>query len=189
MNQVIETIKNRRSVRKYKKEQIKDSELDAIIESAVYAPTALNEQPWHFTVIQNKELIDEINTVSKKMLASNQTALKNLPESLINAMSNPKYHIMYEAPTLIIVSGNKNAHSPLADCSAAIQNMLLAAESMDIGSVWLGLVKPYFLTENVKKLNIPENFEPYYGIAFGYKLIETRKPAPERKKDVVNYIK
>ena len=69
-------------ITKYKSEQIKDSELDAIIEAAVYAPTALNEQPWHFTVIQNKELIDEINTVSKKMLASNQTALKNLPERL-----------------------------------------------------------------------------------------------------------
>lgn len=188
MNQVMETIKNRRSVRKFKKEQIKDSELEAILEAAIYAPTALNEQPWHFTVIQNKELIDEINTVSKKTLAENPDSMKNLPESLINAMSNPKYNILYEAPTLIVVSGNKNAHAAIVDCSAAIQNMLLAAESMNIGSVWLGLVRPYFTTENVKKLNIPENFEPFYGIAFGYKLIEKSKPAPERKKDVVNYI-
>ncbi|ABO35509.1 nitroreductase [Methanococcus maripaludis C5] len=189
MNQVLETIKNRRSVRKFKKDQIKDSEIEAIIEAAIYAPTALNEQPWHFTVIQNKNLLDEINTVSKKTLAENPTSMKNLPESLINAMGNPKYNIIYEAPTLIIVSGNKNAHSAIVDCSAAIQNMLLAAESMNIGSIWLGLVRPYFTTENVKKLNIPEDFEPYYGIAFGYKLMETPKSAPERRKDVINYVK
>ncbi len=89
MNQVLETIKNRRSVRKFKKEQLKDSEIEAILEAAIYAPTALNEQPWHFTVIQNKELLDEINTVSKKTLAENPESMKNMPESLINAMSNP----------------------------------------------------------------------------------------------------
>lgn len=69
MNEVLETIKSRRSIRKYLSKQIKDEELDMILESAIYAPTGHNDQPWHFTVIQNNELIDEMSVESKKIMA------------------------------------------------------------------------------------------------------------------------
>ncbi|MBU3178504.1 nitroreductase family protein [Clostridium estertheticum] len=58
MNEVLKTIKNRRSVRSYFSEQTKQEELDLIIESGIYAPSGNNDQPWHFTVIQNKENIN-----------------------------------------------------------------------------------------------------------------------------------
>ena len=183
MNEVLETIKNRRSIRKYGSEQIKDEELDMILEAAIYAPTGHNDQPWHFTVIQNKELIDEMSAESKKLMAESSV------DWMVNMGKSEHLHLFYNAPTVVVVSGKKDAISPLVDCCAAIQNMLIAAESLDIGSCWIGLVKFFFEgPENVAKFNLPENYEPYYAVCLGYKGSSNNK-APERKREVVNYIK
>lgn len=80
-------------------------------------------------------------------------------------------HIFHKAPTVIIVSARKDAVTPIPDCSAAVQNMLLSAESMDIGSCWIGFAKFHFLKiENRKKFNIPENYEVHFGVSLGYKV-------------------
>ena len=183
MNEVLETIKSRRSIRKYLPEQIKDEELDMILESAIYAPTGHNDQPWHFTVIQNKELIDEMSAESKKLMAES-------PVDWMAKMGKAEHlHLFYNAPTVVVVSGKKDTVSPFADCCAAIQNMLITAESLDIGSCWIGLVKFFFNDpQNVEKLNLPENYEPYYAVCLGYKG-SSSNVAPERNIDVVNYIK
>ena len=183
MNEVLETIKSRRSIRKYRDEQIKNEEIAMILESAIYAPTGHNDQPWHFTVIQNKELIDEMSVKSKKMMAESPV------EWMANMGKAEHLHLFYNAPTVVVVSGKKGAVSPFADCCAAIQNMLVTAESLDIGSCWIGLVKFFFENpENVAKFNLPEDYEPYYAVCLGYKG-SSNNVAPERKRDVVNYIK
>ena len=183
MNEVLETIKSRRSIRKYRDEQIKNEEIAMILESAIYAPTGHNDQPWHFTVIQNKELIDEMSVKSKKMMAESPV------EWMANMGKAEHLHLFYNAPTVVVVSGKKGAVSPFADCCAAIQNMLVTAESLDIGSCWIGLVKFFFENpENVAKFNLPEDYEPYYAVCLGYKG-SSNNMAPERKRDVVNYIK
>jgi nitroreductase len=98
--------------------------------------------------------------------------------------------ITYNAPTLIIVSGNKNALSPKVNCSVAIQNMLLALESLNIGSVWIGLITFFLkLEDEVKKLGVPDGYEPYYGIALGYKSLNKEMISSKRNLDVVNYIR
>ncbi|MDO9627280.1 MAG: nitroreductase family protein [Methanobacteriaceae archaeon] len=183
MNPVLENIKNRRSTRKYLPEQIKKEELDIILEAGIYAPSGHNDQAWHFTVVQNKELIDSMSEESKKAMAE-------LPIDWIAKMGRSEnLHIFYNAPTVVVVSGKKDATSPFADCCAAIQNMLLAAESIDIGSCWIGLARFFYENpENLKKLNIPEGYEPHYSVCFGYKAISTSN-APERNRDVLNYIK
>jgi len=183
MNQVIKTIKNRRSVRKYQSQQITDDELQNIIEAGIFAPTAHNDQPWHFTVIQNQELIQLMNQESKKLMKTSEV------DWIANMGKNENLNIFYDSPTVIVVSGRKTALSPLVDCSAAIQNILIAAESLNIGSCWIGLAKFFFANpENVKKMNIPAGYEPYYAISIGYKDSANRR-GPERNKDVVNYIK
>jgi nitroreductase len=184
MNEVLKAIKSRRSVRNYKKEQISQESLDLIIEAGVYAPTAHNEQPWHFTIIQNEEMLQNINEKTKQLMAKSDV------EWVQKAGSNPNFQVTYNAPTLIIVSGRKDAMAWSADCAAAIQNMLIAAESMNIGSVWLGLVRFFFeQEEEVKKLGIPEGFQPYYGVALGYSASEKKQDIPKRNLDVVNYIR
>lgn len=183
MNEVIKAIKNRRSIRNYLPEQIKDEELETIIEAGIHAPTAHNDQPWHFTIIQKRELIDFISEESKELMKNSEEEWKR------NIARNGSIHLLYNAPTVFVVSGRKYAVSPLVDCSAAIENMLLAAESLGIGSCWIGLVKPFFTKkDNLAKLNIPAGYEPYYAFTLGYKSNNNVK-APERKRDVVNYIR
>jgi nitroreductase len=183
MNAVIDAIKSRRSIRKYRSGQIAKEALDQIIEAGIYAPTAENEQPWHFTVVQNKELLDYISMKSKAAMAASDV------EWMQRMGGDPGFHLSYHAPVMIVVSGRKDAIAWETDCSAAIENMLLAAESLDIGSVWLGLVRHYFRNEeDVRKLRIPEGYEPFYGVAFGYKADETTPAAPKRNADVVDYI-
>ena len=146
MNEILKAIKNRRSVRSYKSDQIKEEELQAIIEAGIYAPTGHNDQPWHFTVIQNKEKIDYISEKCKDLMKESEI------QWIKNMGLNPNVSIPHNAPTLIIVSGRKNAVSPKIDCSAAIENMLIAAQSLNIGSVWLGLLSFFFeLEDEVKK--------------------------------------
>ncbi len=183
MNQTIETIKNRRSVRKYLPEQIKDQELETLLETAIHAPTGHNDQPWHFTVIQNADLIKEINDGAKEVM-SNMEA-----EWMSRLGSMEDFNIFHGAPTVVIVSGRKDATTPLVDCSAAVENMLLAAESMDMGSCWIGFAKFYFINpENLEKFDIPSENEVHFGVSLGYKAMENSSP-PTRKTNVVTYFR
>lgn len=183
MNQVIETIKNRRSVRKYQDKQIKDEKLEKILEAAIYAPTGHYDQPWYFTIIQNKDMINEINDGAKKVM-------KGMDVEWMAQMARAEnFHIFHRAPTVIIVSARKDATTPMADCSAAVQNMLLAAESMDIGSCWIGFAKFHFLNdENMRRFDIPDGYEVYFGVSLGYKVKENPK-ALERNKNVFKYFR
>lgn len=182
MNKVIEVIKNRRSIRKYLPDPLKKEELETIIEAGLYAPNAHNDQPWHFTVIRDKDLIDRISSVSKEGMA------KSGMDWMREMAANEKFHVFYGAPAVVVVSMRKDAMSPLVDCSAAIENMLLAAESMDIGSCWIGLARFWFAAgDEVKKLGLPDGYEPCYAVAFGYKGHRPSKALP-RKENAVAWI-
>lgn len=186
MNEVLKVIKSRRSVRYYKQEQISQKELDLIIEAGVYAPTASNNQPWHFTIIQDQEVLKYINKKSKELMANSKVEMAR------KAASNPNYQPTYNAPTLIIVSCKKDSASAFGreDCAAATQNMLIAAESMNIGSVWLGIVESLINQEEESiKFGIPEGYKPCYCVALGYKAKKTEQIAPKRNMDVINYIR
>jgi nitroreductase len=130
MNQVIETIKQRRSIRRFLADQIKDDELNLILEAGIYAPSGHNDQPWHFTIIQNKDIIDQINIKCKSLMLNAQT------DWIVKMGQSEKYHVFHNAPTVVVVSGEINSNDelsycPMGDCSAAIQNMILAAPALE----------------------------------------------------------
>lgn len=185
MNETLKAIKSRRTTRKFKSEQISDENLQAIVEAGLYAPSAHNQQSWHFTVIQNQEMIKELNIATKN-------ACKKSPDASIQKMmSNEDLNLFYGAPTLIVVSGETEALMPQIDCAAATQNMFIAAESLEIGGCWNGFIRYMFAGENgakyKKKLNIPEDHTPYYAAVFGN--IEARgSNASARKENTVSYI-
>jgi nitroreductase len=182
LTDIFEVINNRRSVREYKSNQISDEEIKKILNGGIMAPTARGEQPWHFTIIQDKKLLDEIDEVSREFM-------KDSGDEFFERIGNSGVNITHNAPTLIIVSGKEDGSNIEADCGAATQNILLSAEGLDIGSCWLGLVAWYFKNkENIGKLGIPENYRPLYGISLGYKVRPNSK-APKRDENVFNWIK
>lgn len=177
---------DRRSVRVYSEDQIKQEDLDAILESGYNAPSGCNMQPWHFTVVQNRELIDELSVECKKEFLNSEN------EMFRKMAENENYNIFYNAQTIVVISGEKISPTALIDCSAATQNMILAAESMGIGTCWIGLLAFLFrgarVEEYTKKLQIPDGYEPYYAITLGYKKYPSPKPQP-RRENIINYIK
>ena len=182
-NLVLDTIMKRRSVRSYKEEQLKEEDLQAILDAGIQAPSANNCQPWHFTVIQDKEFIEYMNEKSKEIMIDSD-------DDTISTAGKGNVNLFYNAPTLIIVAGNENEVSAKVDCSAAIENMLIAAESLNIGGVWIGMLR-FFISDNkeVKKLNIRDGFRPFYAVALGYKKDDAVSGPTKRNTDVISYIR
>lgn len=185
-NETLAVIRQRRSVRSYQDEQITNDELQAILEAGLYAPNA-GGQAWHFTVVQNKGLQERLNAAAKGVAIS-------IPAPALQALgANPNFDCLYNAPTLIIVSGDSHAFTPMdADCAAATQNMLLAAESLGLGSCYVFFILLAFATPQggglLQELQIPEGYKPLAAALVGHKRGETA-PAEERKPDLITIIR
>ena len=168
MNQTIATILRRRSVRSFRQDTIGQAELEQILEAGRYAPTAMNQQPWHFTVIRDSELLGKLENVCRNaFLESNIEALREIAKQ-------EGFSVFYNAPMQVIISGDVNAISPQYDCTLAMENMLLAAASLEIASCWTHAVMMFHATEKGKAMfrelgiRFPEGHEPYAAAVFGY---------------------
>lgn len=182
MNETLKTIANRRSVRRFQTKQLSESDLQAIINAGLQAPTGNNDQSWFFSVVQKKELIDEISDQSKAEMR------KSPIDWVAKFGQSEKFHIFYNAPTVIIVSARKEAITPNEDAHAATENILLAAESLNIGSCWIGFANFYFNnSERLAKFGIPEGYDMKCAVALGYKPEGLKLSPPPKKRD--NYFK
>lgn len=182
---VVENIMNRRSIRSYKPEQIKDDELKQIIECGINAPSGLNKQSWELRVIQNPEFITEMNNGFVKYASGQQM------EGSASRSQQPGFSVFHGAPTVILVASDESLYSPV-DCGLLGENILLSAEAMNIGTCVVGGVTEYFNTPEAKenivpKFKLSEGFKPLYCIVMGYKN-ESPKAKP-RDASKVQYIK
>ena len=187
MSQVLELIKKRRTTRAYKSEQIKDEELNQILEAGLWAPSGHNMQPWHFVVIQNQEVIDGLNIDTKKVMEGFHI------EEFRKWGTNEKFNIFYNAPTVILAMYDEKGLTPVQDISAATQNMLLMAEGLEVGACWNGMVCIGFGDEGMskkyaEKLNLPEGHRVNHAIILGYAKTEILR-GPERKENKVTFIR
>jgi nitroreductase len=175
MNPTLQTLYDRRSIRSYKPEQLKESDLQTIIDAGIVSPSARNLQPWHFTVVQDAELLDWI-------VRKNHFVLSGKNEQ-------PSGHNFHHAPTMVLFSGNTKHGWNVCDCSYAMHNMCLAAWSIGVGSCYIGSIKPVFDdAEFLSKLQIPDGFVPVCGLTLGY--IDGDMPQPrDRNKNCVTYIR
>lgn len=139
MENVIENIKSRRSIRRYKEEQIKDEELFTILDSAKHAPSGGNSQTWQFTVVQNKEILLELNGYIKEAFEKLEVDENTYKSKKAGKVASKKddYNFYYNAPTLIIVSNESNYSNAMADSACAIENMLLTANYLELGACWI----------------------------------------------------
>jgi nitroreductase len=167
MNETIKIIKQRRSIRSYTEKQVSDSDLNTILEAGIYAPNGGGdiEHDIFFTIIQNKNILRKINLLSKE--AAQKT------EWLRELGNDKNFDCLYNAPTLIIISYKENSVCAVYDCSAATENMLLAAEALGLGACWLYFPLQVFDGEGAddlkKELKIPQGFKPITSLIVGYK--------------------
>ncbi|WP_372996879.1 nitroreductase family protein [Lutispora sp.] len=143
-------IYTRRSIRKYEDKPVTDEQIHELLRAAMYAPSAGNEKPWHFVVIKDRAILNEITTYHP-----HTQMLKEAPLAIAACcdMSNLKYDGAFW----------------LQDMGACIQNILLQAESMGLGTCWCGVHARQELVEKVSKtLSLPEHIIPVAIVAVGY---------------------
>ena len=178
MNETLQTIARRRSVRKFKDAQITEAELTAVLEAGLQAPSGHNDQSCFLLAVQDRAVLKEISDGSKAVM-------RRAPVDWVAAAgANEKFHIFYNAPTAVVVSARRDAVSPLADSCAAIQNMLLAAESLGLGACWIGFVRYHFQDpEAAPKLGLPDGYDVHYGVALGYRPDDLAPKPPLRREE------
>lgn len=173
MNETLKTLLERRTIRKFKPEQIKDEELNAILQAGMYAPSGANQQSALLVVIQNKDMLKKI----AKMNAS-----------IMGKDINP----YYDAPTVILVFADMNKLTPIEDGSLALGNMFNAAASLGIGSCWVHRTKEMFESEEgrtlLKKWGVQGDYVGIGSCILGYPDCERPEPAP-RKEGFLIYVK
>lgn len=165
-NLVVENIMKRRSIRVYKPEQISPDQLDTIIQCGINAPSAMNKQSWVVRIVQDPELIKAMNdgfvAFSKKQ-------------------QDPNFSVFHGAPTVVLVAAQKNNTMSTVDCALLGENMVLAAESMGIGSCFIAGPIGYLNSPEAKKdiypkLSLPDDYELLYTVSLGYK---NENPGPK----------
>lgn len=147
---LLEGIFKRRSIRSFvKDEPVEDEKVDMLLKSAMSAPSAGNEQPWHFIVIDDRKILDEVPEI------------------------HPYAGMVKSAPLAILVCGDTSLEKHkgfwVQDCSAAIENILLATQGVGLEAVWCGIYPNEARAEAFKeKFVLPENVIPLGIVLIGY---------------------
>ncbi len=153
---LVDVVLNRRSIRRYEKKEIPKDVLDTVLEAGRQAPSAANKQPWHFIVLTDSEI------------------KKEMSRGLFNRFIN-------DAPVTVVGCAHKDLIAgkwSVVSTTIALQNMVIAAWAMGVGSCWIG----DFNEEKVKKLlSIPESWDVVALVSFGY---PAEKPQPRKKKSM-----
>lgn len=175
---VIETIMTRRSVRNYTSEPVDREQMAKILECGMYAPSAMNMQPWAVRVVDAPDFIEGVTNI-----AVEQNPELKEQEGFRNFFRN--------APTVAFIACPVESYSGEFDCGLLSENMMLAAWSMGIGSCCLGSVVPVMNSEAAKpyleRLQFPEEYKLMLAIAFGYPEPNSTKE-PERDLTKAYYI-
>lgn len=155
----MEAILSRRSIRRYTDKPVPEEVITELLKAAMSAPSASNEQPWHFVIIDDRHILDEIPTF------------------------HPNSHMLKDASLAVAVCGDLNQQMVsgywVQDCSAATQNILIAANALGLGAVWLGLFPREERAKTAQKLlGLPEHVMPLCFISIGYPA--EKKPPSER---------
>jgi nitroreductase len=186
MSDFLQLIKNRRSIRQFKKEQVREEEIQAIMEAAIYAPNAMNQQKWHFSVIQNKEMLAKIVAIIKENMCNSGI------EFLAARARAEDFTPFYGAPTVIYVTAEEKAKFANVDGALAAENIALASAALNIGTNIQA--SPGFLFASPagqalkKEMGIPDGYSYVCNVTVGY----PDGPEPEakpRSKEVITYIK
>jgi nitroreductase len=180
--EALEAILTRRSTRNYKPDPVEDEKLNAILEAARQAPSGGNNQNNHFLVIRNREVIAKLIGMTEAAFAKMEI-FENTYSSLkhaINASKKGGYVFCYNAPVLVAVANRMDYGNNMADCACAIENMMVAANALDLGSCWINQLR--WLNEEpsivayLQSLGMKEDERIYGAVILGYPATDSGLP-------------
>ncbi len=149
--ELLAAIRQRRAIRDYTRDPVAASVLRQLVLAASWAPSAMNEQPWHFTILTEPALMDEISARSKLWMLDHVAEMIR-PGHFRDLMNDPQFHIFYHAPALIVISAPKAGQWAAEDCALAAQNLMLAALEFSLGSCWIGFAEGWLNSDEGRNL-------------------------------------
>jgi len=172
MNETINNIKTRRSIKKYKSEMIPQNLIDEILIAGTYAPSGMNRQSPIIISVTNKEVRDKLSKLNAKI------------------MGRVDIDPFYGAPVVLIVLADKACSTYIYDGSLVMSNLMLAAHSLKIDSCWIHRAKEMFETEEgkeiLKSLGIEGEYEGIGNCILGYRDCEEPKVSPRKENYIYN---
>jgi nitroreductase len=184
--ELMKAIYCRQAVRNYTERPVAKAAVMELLNAAVRAPSAANQQPWAFVVIRDRKRLDEYSERAKQYL------LITLPRSLAlhlrtDALNSPKYSVFHHAGTLIVIYAKPTPYSPTEDCCMAAQNLLLAAYGMGLGSCPVGFIRPWLNLAEIKyEMEIPDIYNAVLPIVIGWPAGKT-DPMPRMEPDILSW--
>jgi nitroreductase len=167
--EILEFLKSRRSIRRFKSEQITEEELNAVLDAGVYAPTGMGAQSPFIVAVRDSETKGQLIRMNARVMGTGDDPY-------------------YGAPTILLVFGSKKNQTYFEDACNVLTYLLLAAHAVGLGAVWIAREKEMFETEGgkelLKKWGLPDDLAGVGAVALGYADCEPPKAAA-RKKDYI----
>lgn len=195
--EAMEAILTRRSTRRFQDRKVERELLNKVLDAGRYAPSGGNNQYGHFLVIENKEVMDKLAVMAESAF-SKMEIMPDTYSSLAHSITASKkggYVFHYNTPALILYCNKPTYSNNLADTGCALENMMVACNALDLGSVWINQLK--WLNEDpdivlyLHSLGMKEDERVYGGLAIGYPDTADGLPnrkALERKGNFVDFI-
>lgn len=181
-----QAIAGRRSVRDYTRDPVAQGAVEQLIAAAVQAPSAMNEQPWTFTVVRDPALLDRLSQATKQHLLATVIAGPHA-DHLRAMLGDPGFQIFYHAPVLVLISAAIDGPWAREDCALAAENLMLAAHGAGLGTCWIGFAQAYLDTPAGKQLlGLPADCLPVAPIIVGHP--KSQPPPVPRKSPPVRWI-
>lgn len=182
MEETIKDIITRRSVKQYKDCDVNSELIEEIVKAGTYAPTGRNCQSPIIIAVTNKKLRDKLSTLNLSIIRNKHLCTSSGDEDPF-----------YGAPVVLVVLAKKNVPTRIYDGSLVMENMMLAAHSLGLGSCWIHRAKEMFETAEgkniLKELGIADEYEGIGNCIIGYAAEDALKPQKPRKSDYVVWVK
>lgn len=182
MNKTIEDIISRRSVKKYLDKPVPMELVEEVVKAGTYAPSGMNKQSPIIIAVTNKAMRDRLSNLNLQLVID-----RNLSTS--SGHNDP----FYGAPVVLVVLARKDVGTRIYDGSLVMENMMIAANSLGLGSCWIHRAKESFETEEgraiLRELGITDEYEGIGNCILGYTAPDALKPQKPRKDDYVVWVK
>lgn len=188
MESLRKLIHERRSCRAYSDEPLTQKQVEALIADAVWAPSASNQQPWRFVIIQDPATLKHYSDLCKEKLLAELETTPYL-EQYATMLNNPDFNIFYNATTLVVIYGNNSTYWKTYDCTMVAYNLMLLAEEDKLGSCWIGFAHRILDTDEIKRqLCVPKEYSLVAPIILGHPAHDRQSSGVPRKPYVTQFI-